>query len=142
MSVTHSIYPNLLLRGVRTMKTNLAGTMVYQKADLWHPAFRPSGVMNSDVSEVTETDEDVLIINARDAPRLVPDDALERPAAAADGQVITEYVDSEKWCGEERTKYAVVKVEAISFVLAVICVALALVLVSVMFPDEWALIGA
>ena len=26
--------------------------------------------------------------------------------------------------------------------VAVICVALALVLVSVMFPDEWALIGA
>ena len=125
------------------MKTNIAiaGTMVYQKADLWHPAFRPSGVMNSDVSEVTETDEDVLIINARDAPRLVPDDVLERPAAAGDGQVITEYVDSEKWCGEERTKYAVVKVEAISFVLAVICVALALVLVSVMFPYEWSLIG-
>ena len=88
------------------MKTNL---LVYQKADLWHPAFRPSGVMNSDVSEVTETDEDVLIINARDAPRLVPEDALERPAAAADGQFITEYVNSEKWCGEERTKYAVVK---------------------------------
>ena len=51
--------------------------------------------MNSDVSELIETDEDVLIINARDAPRLVPDDALERPASAADGQVITEYVDSE-----------------------------------------------
>ena len=96
--------------------------------------------MTSDVSEVTETDEDVLILNARDAPRLVPDDVLERPAAA-DRQVITEYVDSEKWCGDQRTKYAVVKVEATSFVLAVICVALALVLVSVMFPDEWALIG-
>jgi hypothetical protein len=122
------------------MNTNLfhhiaiAGTMVYQKADLWHPAFIPSGVMNSDVSEVTETDEDVLILN-------VPDEVLERPAAAADGQVITEYVDSEKWCGDQRTKYAVVKVEATSFVLAVICVALALVLVSVMFPDEWALVG-
>jgi hypothetical protein len=122
------------------MKTNLfhhiaiAGTMVYQKADLWHPAFIPSGVMNSDVSEVTETDEDVLIHN-------VPDEVLERPAAAADGQVITKYVDSEKWCGDERTKYAVVKVEATSFVLAVICVALALVLVSVMFPDQWSLIG-
>jgi hypothetical protein len=112
----------------------IAGTMAYQKADLWHPAFIPSGVMNSDVSEVTETDEGVHILN-------VPDEVLERPAAAADGQVITEYVDSEKWCGDQRTKYAVVKVEATSFVLAVICVALALVLVSVMFPDEWALIG-
>jgi hypothetical protein len=116
----------------------LQRTDVYQKADLWHPAFIPSGVMNSDVSEVTETDEDVLIPNARDAPRLVPDDVLERPAAAADRQVIT---DSEKWCGDQRTMYAVVKVEATSFVLAVICVALALVLVSIMFPNEWALIG-
>ena len=97
--------------------------------------------MNSDVSEVIETDEDVFIINARDAPRLVPDDVLARAAAAADGQVITEYVDSEKWCGDQRTKYAVLKVEATSFVLAVTCVALALVLVSVMFPDQWALIG-
>jgi hypothetical protein len=55
------------------MKTDLfhhiatAGTMVYQKADLWHPAFIPSGVMNSDVSEVTETDEDVLILNVPNA---------------------------------------------------------------------------
>ena len=128
------------------MKTNLfhhigiAGTMAYQKADLWHPAFIPSGVMNSDVSEATETDED-FIINARDAPRLVPDEVLEPPAAAADGQVITEYVDSEKWCGDPRTKYAVLKVEVTSFVLAVICMALALVLVSVMFPNEFSLIG-
>jgi hypothetical protein len=116
----------------------LQRTGVYQKTDHWHPAFRPSGVMTSDVSEVTETDEDVLIPNARDAPRLVPDDVLERAAAAAYEQVI-KYVDSEKWCGDQRTKYAVLKVEATSFVLAVICVALALVLVSVMFPD--ALIG-
>ena len=100
---------------------------VHQKSDHWHPAFRPSGV-NSDVSEATETDEDILILNARGAPRLVPDDVLERPAAAANGQVITQYVDSEKWCGDERTKYAVLKVEATSFVLAVICAALALVL--------------
>jgi len=93
---------------------------IYQKADHWHPAFRPSGVKNSDVTEVTKTDEDVLILN-------VPDDVtssgtlnvLERTAVA---------VDSEKWCGDERTKYAVLKVEAASFVLAVICVALALVL--------------
>ena len=41
----------------------LQRTDVYQKADHWHPAFRPSGVMNGDVSEVTETDEDVLILN-------------------------------------------------------------------------------
>jgi hypothetical protein len=52
-----------------------------------------------------------------------------------------EYVDSEKWCGDERTKYAVLKVEALSFVLSVICVTLALVLVSVMFPDRFSLIG-
>ena len=122
------------------MKTDLfhhiamAGTMVYQKADLWHPAFIPSGVMNSDVSEVTEIDEDVLILN-------VPDEALERPAAAADEQVITEYVDSEKWCGDQRTKYAVLKVEATSFAVAVICLALALVLGSVMFPNEFSVIG-
>ena len=87
--------------------------------------------MTSDVSEVT------LIPNALDAPRLVPDDVLER---AAD-RVITEYVDSEKWCGDQRTKYAVLKVEVTSFVLAVICVALALVFASVTFPNEWALIG-
>jgi hypothetical protein len=119
----------------------LQRTGVYQKTDHWHPAFRPSGVMTSDVREVTETDEDVLIPNACDAPRLVPEDVREPAAAAADEQVITEYVDSEKWCGDQRTKYTVLKVEATSFVLAVICVASALVLVSVMFPDEWALIG-
>jgi hypothetical protein len=90
---------------------------------------------------VAETDEDVLILKAPDAPRLVPDDVLERPAAAVNEQVITQYVDSEKWCGDERTKYAVLKVEATSFVLAVICAALALVLVSVMFPQGFALIG-
>lgn len=109
----------------------LQRTDVYQKADHRHPAFRPSGVMNSDLSEVTETDEDILILNG-------PDDVtsfgtlnvLERAAAAADGQVITEYVDSEKWCGDQRTKYAVLKVEATSFGLAVICGALALVLVT------------
>jgi hypothetical protein len=50
-------------------------------------------------------------------------------------------VDSEKWCGDQRTKYAVLKVEVTSFVLAVICVALALVFASVTFPNEWALIG-
>ena len=57
---------------------------------------------------------------------------LERAATAEDRQVITKYVDSEKWCGDERTKYAVVKVEATSFVVAVI-VALAALVVSVMF---------
>jgi hypothetical protein len=36
----------------------LERTEVYQKADHKHPAFRPSGVMNSDVSEVTETNEE------------------------------------------------------------------------------------
>ena len=118
----------------------LQRTDVYQKIGRWHPALRPSGVINSDASEVTETDEDVLILNAPDAPRLVPDVVLERPAAAANGQVTTEYVDSEKWCGDERTKYAVVKIEATSFVLSVIYVALALVLVSVMFPDKFSLI--
>src|SRR5215467_16269302 len=106
---------------------------IYQKADYWHPAFTPSGVA-SDVSEVTETDEDVRILN-------VPDDVQERTAdtlwldgAAAHGQVISKYVDSEKWCGDERTKSAVLKVEVTSFVLALICVTLALVLVSAMFP--------
>ena len=62
-----------------------------------------------------------------DAPRLVPDDVLQRAAAVADEKVI-KYVDSAKWCGDQRTKYAVLKVEATSFVLAVICAALALVL--------------
>ena len=95
----------------------LQRTDVHQKAGHWHPALGPSGVMNRDVSEVTETDEDVLILNAPDAPRLLPDVVLERPAAAANGQVITHYVDSEQWCGDERTKYAVVKIEATSFVL-------------------------
>ena len=109
----------------------LQRTDVYQKAGHWHPALRPSGIMNSDVSEVTESDEDVLILNAPDAPRLVPDVLLERHAAAADGKVI-KYVDSAKWCGDQRTKYAVLKVEATSFVLGVVCLALALVLVNVM----------
>jgi hypothetical protein len=39
---------------------------VYQKTDHWHPALTRSGVMTSDVSEVTETDEDVRIINVLD----------------------------------------------------------------------------
>jgi hypothetical protein len=107
----------------------LQRTDVYQKAGHWNPAFRPSGVMNSDVSEVAETDEDVLILNARDAPRLVPDVVLERPAAAANDKVIKN-VDSAKWCGDPRTKYAVLKVEVTSFVLGVMCLALSLVLVS------------
>jgi len=53
---------------------------------------------------------------------------------AADRQVITKYMDSEKWCGDERTKYAVLKIEGTSFVLAVLCMTLALVY-------DWALIG-
>ena len=94
----------------------LQRTGVYQKTDHWHAAFTPSGVMTSDVSEVTETDEDVLIPNARDAPRLVSDDVLEHAPPA--WEVITET----------------------SFVVAVICVWLALALANVMFPGEWALI--
>src|ERR1051326_370891 len=111
---------------------------VYQEVDHWHPALTPSGAMNGDASDVIEIDENVLI---RDAPRLVPDDVVERAPVAADEQVITKYVDSEGWCGDQRTKYAVLKVEATSFVLAVICVALALVLGSVMFPNEFSLIA-
>jgi hypothetical protein len=97
----------------------LQRTGVYQKTDHWHPAFTPSGLMTSDVSEVTETDEDVRILNARDAPRLVSDDVLERARPA--WEVITEYV-------------------ATSFVVAVICVWFALALLNVMFPGELALI--
>lgn len=114
---------------------------VYQKTDHWHPALTSSGLLTSDVSEVTENDEDVRILN-------VPDDVQERTAdtlwldgAAAHGQVISKYVESEKWCGDERTKSAVLKVEVTSFVFAVICVTLALVLVSAMFPNEFSLIG-
>jgi hypothetical protein len=44
-------------------------------------------------------------------------------------------VESEKWCGDERTKYAVLKVEATSFVLAVLCMTLALVY-------DWSFIGS
>jgi hypothetical protein len=119
----------------------LQRTGVYQKTDHWHPALTPSGLMTNDVSGATETDKDVRILN-------VPDDVQERAAdtlwldgAAADGQVITKYVNSEKWCGDQRTKYAVLKVEVTSFVLAVICVTFVLALVSVMFPNEFSLIG-
>jgi hypothetical protein len=107
---------------------------VYQKAE---PAFIASGFM-SNLSEVIKTDEDVLI---RDAPRLVPDDLLERPVPDTLRLLRTSRVDSEKWCGDQRTKYAVLKVELTSFALAVICVALALVFASVTFPNEWALVG-
>jgi hypothetical protein len=89
----------------------LQRTEINQKADHKHPASRQSG---------------------RRSVQLLRFGTGPKPA---------EYVDSEKWCGDERTKYAVVKVEAISFVLAVICVTLALVLVSIMFPDQWSLIG-
>jgi hypothetical protein len=118
----------------------LQRTGVYQKTDHWHPALTPSGVMTSDVS-VTETDEDVRILNVPDDVQEHAADTLWLDGAAADGQVITKYVHSEKWCGDQRTKYAVLKVEVTSFVLAVICVALALVLVSVMFQNEFSLIG-
>ena len=97
----------------------LQRTGVYQKTNHWHPAFRPSGGMNSDVSGVTETDEDILIPNAREAPRLVSDDVLEHAPPA--WEAIAEYV-------------------ATSFVVAVICVWLALALMNVIFPGEWALI--
>src|SRR5215469_5459667 len=107
---------------------------VYQKAE---PAFIPSGFINN-LSEVIKADEDVLI---RDAPRLVPDNVLERPIPDTLRPLRTGRVDSEMWCGDQRTKYAVLKVEVTSFVLAVICVALALVFASVTFPNEWALIG-
>jgi hypothetical protein len=86
-------------------------------------------------SEVTKSDEDVLIPDARGAPRLVPDDVLEPAAAAADKQVIKKYFDTESWCGDERTKYAVLRVEATSFVLAVLCMTLALVY-------DWSFIGS
>jgi hypothetical protein len=86
-------------------------------------------------SEVIETDEGALIPNALDVPRLVPDDMLEAAAAAADKQVIKKYFDTESWCGDERTKYAVLRVEATSFVLAVLCMTLALVY-------DWSFIGS
>jgi hypothetical protein len=89
----------------------LQRTDVYQEADHKPSAFRPSG---------------------RRSVQLLRFGTGPKPA---------EYVDSEKWCGDQRTKYAVLKVEAISFVLAVTCVTLVLVLVSVMFPDQWSLIG-
>jgi hypothetical protein len=119
----------------------LQRTGVYQKTDHWPPAFTPSGVMISDVSEVTETDEGVRILNVRGDAQEHAADTLWLDGAAADWQVITKYLDSEKWCGDQRTNYAVLKVEATSFVLAVVCVALALVFVSVMFPNQWSLIG-
>jgi hypothetical protein len=113
----------------------LQRTGVYQKTYRWHPAFTPSGVMTGDVSEVTETDEDVLTLNVRDDVLERAADTLALDGAAADEQVITKYVESEKWCGDERTKYAVLKVEATSFVLAVLCMTLALVY-------DWSFIGS
>jgi len=97
----------------------LQRTGVNQKTDHWHPAFIPSGVMTSGLIEVVETDVDILLPNARDAPRLVSDEVLERAPPA--WEVITEYVAT--W-----------------FVVAVICVWLALDLGNVMFPGEWALL--
>jgi len=96
--------------------------------------------MTVDVSEVTETDDDVRILNVPDHVQQYAADTLWLDGAAAE-RVITKDVNSEKWCGDERTKYAVLRVEVTSFFLAVICVTLALVLASVMFPNEWALIG-
>jgi hypothetical protein len=96
----------------------LQRTGVNQKPDHWHPALTPSGVITSEISEVTETDEDIPILNAR-GPRLVSDDVLVRTRPA--WEVITEYV-------------------ATSFVVAAIWVWLALALVNVILPGEWALI--
>jgi hypothetical protein len=104
---------------------------VGQTADRKLPAFRASGVIDSDVTELAQYGEDVLI-------RKAPDDARMRPAPAAQDQVITQYTDSEKWCGDRCTKYAVLRVEATTFALAVICGVLALVLLGVMFPDAFA----
>ena len=117
----------------------LQRTGVYQKPDHWHPAFRLSGDMTIDVNE-GETDEDVRILNIPDEARQHAADTLWLDGAAAE-RVITKDVNSEKWCGDERTKYAVLKVEITSFVLSIIGVALTLMLASVMFPSEWALIG-
>ena len=119
----------------------LQRTGVYPKIHHWHPAFTPSGVMTTDASEVTEADEDVRILNVPDGVQEYAAHTLWLDGAAADGQVITKYVDSEKWCGDQRTKYAVLKVEVTSFVLAVVCVALALELVNVMFPNDFSFIG-
>ena len=107
----------------------LQRTGVYQKTDHWHPAFRLSGDMTIDVNE-GETDEDVPILNVPDDVQQYAADTLWLDGAAAE-RVITKDVNSEKWCGDERTKYAVLRVEVTSFVLAVICVTLALVLASV-----------
>ena len=54
----------------------LQRTGVYQKTDHWLPALTPGGVMTGDVSEVTETVEDVRIFN-------VPDDVQERACGHA-----------------------------------------------------------
>jgi hypothetical protein len=107
---------------------------VYQKAE---PAFIASGFM-SELSEMIRADDDVHI---RDAPRLVPDNLLERTVPDTLRLLRTGTVDSQKWCGDQHTKYAVLKIELTSFVLAVTGVALALVLASVTFPDQWGLIG-
>ena len=82
------------------------------------------GFMNN-LSEVIKADEDLLI---RDAPRLVPDDVLERPIPrGGSGRA--------GW-----TPKSGVATSAQSTVLKV-GVALALVFASVTFPNEWALIG-
>jgi hypothetical protein len=45
------------------MKMNLLHP---QKTDHRHPAFRPSGVVKGDVSEVTETDDNLLVFKLPD----------------------------------------------------------------------------
>lgn len=119
----------------------LQRTGVFQKTDHWHPALTAGDVIAGDVSEVTETNEDVRILNVPDDMQGQTADTLWLEAAAGYTQTITKYVDSQTWCGDQRTKFAVLKVELTSFVLAVIGVALALALVSAMFPNEVSLIG-
>jgi hypothetical protein len=118
----------------------LQKTGVYPETNHWHPALAAGDVMTGDKSEVTETDEDVRIFNMLDVQERVAH-TLWLHGTAPDWQIITRSVDSERWCGDQRTKYAVLKVEVASFVLAVICVTFAFVLVSVIFPNDFSLIG-
>jgi len=97
----------------------LQRTGVYKKTDHWHPALISSGAMTSGVGEVTKADGDILIPNAQEAPRWVSDDVLKR--APPPWEVFTEYA-------------------ATSFVVAIICVWLALALANVICPADWTLI--
>ena len=87
---------------------------VYQNANYWHPAFRSSGVMNGDLSEGTKTKTDEVFI------RNVPDDVtgtLDLLERAAPDEQVPKYVNSEKWCGDQRTQRMVLKVEVTSLFL-------------------------